>query len=143
MFEIDPLPLSENPAGMLQRLLDWLGRQPTSEALLISSSASPERVKQVQQTLGKDRAAALIEGLFSSVAVASAELGFNTLVVAGGETAGAVVQALGLGTLEVGPEIEPGVPWTFALPERRLALALKSGNFGSPDFFEKALRVWA
>jgi 3-dehydrotetronate 4-kinase len=63
------------------------------------------------------------------------------LVVAGGETAGAVVSALGVTALRIGPEIDPGVPWTEALGTPRLALALKSGNFGGEDFFAKALTM--
>jgi uncharacterized protein YgbK (DUF1537 family) len=62
-------------------------------------------------------------------------------VVAGGETSGAVVQRLGVTTLRIGRQIDPGVPWTFSLAEPRLALALKSGNFGGVDFFEKALEM--
>jgi uncharacterized protein YgbK (DUF1537 family) len=61
------------------------------------------------------------------------------LVVAGGETSGAVVQALGVDALAIGPEIDPGVPWTAATGDVPLALALKSGNFGGVDFFGKAL----
>jgi uncharacterized protein YgbK (DUF1537 family) len=62
-------------------------------------------------------------------------------VVAGGETSGAVMHALGVRLLRIGPEIDPGVPWTVTLGERPLALALKSGNFGRPDFFTRAFEV--
>jgi 3-dehydrotetronate 4-kinase len=66
-------------------------------------------------------------------------------VVAGGETAGAIVQALGVTALRIGRQIDPGVPWTVSLPhglaEPALALALKSGNFGAPDFFLRAFEV--
>jgi uncharacterized protein YgbK (DUF1537 family) len=65
------------------------------------------------------------------------------LVVAGGETSGAVVQALGVKALRIGPQIDPGVPWTMGLGNPPLALALKSGNFGAPDFFTKALEMLA
>ena len=58
----------------------------------------------------------------------------------GGETAGAVVAGLGVTTLDIGPEIAPGVPWTRSIGSPDLALALKSGNFGGPDFF---LRAWS
>ena len=64
--------------------------------------------------------------------------GVRRLVVAGGETSGAVVGALGVEGLHIGPEIDPGVPWTFSIGQPTLALALKSGNFGTPDFFTKA-----
>ncbi|HBB85524.1 MAG TPA: Hrp-dependent type III effector protein, partial [Sulfitobacter sp.] len=69
------------------------------------------------------------------------DAGFHRLVVAGGETSGAVVSALDIKMLEIGPEIAPGVPWTQALGPRPLTLALKSGNFGQPSFFEDALKV--
>lgn len=142
-FEVDPLALAENAQDILNAVLNWLEQQPAHQPVLVSSSASPEEVQRAQQLLGVERAATLTEALLSNVASQAVEqLGFNTLVVAGGETSGAVVQVLGLEALEVGPEIDPGVPWTLALPQRRLALALKSGNFGTPDFFEKALRVW-
>jgi len=65
--------------------------------------------------------------------------GVRKLIVAGGETAGAVVGALAIRSLRIGPQIDPGVPWTESLEEVPIALALKSGNFGSPDFFHKAL----
>ena len=67
--------------------------------------------------------------------------GVRRLVVAGGETSGAVVQALGIEALAIGPQIDPGVPWTASLGDPAIALALKSGNFGAEDFFEKALRM--
>ena len=69
--------------------------------------------------------------------------GFRRLIVAGGETAGAVVSALAIETLQIGAEIDPGVPWTHAPGNPDVALALKSGNFGSDDFFSKALRMQA
>jgi uncharacterized protein YgbK (DUF1537 family) len=67
------------------------------------------------------------------------ECGVRKLVVAGGETAGAVVGALGVRALRIGPQIDPGVPWTASIGDPKLALALKSGNFGAADFFQKAL----
>lgn len=65
--------------------------------------------------------------------------GVRRLVVAGGETSGAVVQALGVNGIRIGPQIDPGVPWTTTLGGPELALALKSGNFGVENFFLKAL----
>jgi uncharacterized protein YgbK (DUF1537 family) len=67
--------------------------------------------------------------------------GVSRLVVAGGETSGAVVEGLGIHSLEIGPEIDPGVPRTRSLSPPVLALALKSGNFGAPDFFVKSLKI--
>ena len=69
--------------------------------------------------------------------------GFDRLVVAGGETSGAVVSALGINALRSGPEIDPGVPWTESLGSVPLALALKSGNFGGEDFFDRAFTMLA
>ena len=73
------------------------------------------------------------------VARAIVERGVRKLVVAGGETSGAVVAALGVQALRIGPQIDPGVPWTVSIGEPVMALALKSGNFGARNFFEKAL----
>ena len=81
-----------------------------------------------------------METLFGSLAVTAAAAGFGRLVVAGGETSGAVVNALGLRALDIGPEIAPGVPALSALGRHgSLALTLKSGNFGGPDFFAQAV----
>jgi len=67
--------------------------------------------------------------------------GVRRLVVAGGETSGAVVSALGVKALDIGPQIAPGVPATLTYGEPRIALALKSGNFGGPDFFREAIEA--
>jgi uncharacterized protein YgbK (DUF1537 family) len=87
--------------------------------------------------LGAERAGALVEQVMAELARAFVNHGVGSLVVAGGETAGICVQALGIQQLRIGPQIDPGVPWCFA---NGLHLALKSGNFGSVDFFEKAFR---
>lgn len=103
---------------------------------LAYSSADPAEVQQVQSRFGRERAAAALEGFFAEVARLVVTGGATRLVTAGGETSGAVVEGLALDRLEIGPEIDPGVP---ALRARKdLVLALKSGNFGTEDFFEKA-----
>jgi uncharacterized protein YgbK (DUF1537 family) len=96
-------------------------------------------VKAVQRELGVERAGALVEQALAEIARGLVAAGVRKLVVAGGETAGAVVGALGIRALRIGPQIDPGVPWTESLDARPIALALKSGNFGSADFFAKAL----
>jgi uncharacterized protein YgbK (DUF1537 family) len=106
---------------------------------LVFSSAAPEQVKQMQGVFGQERLAHSLEQLFATVARRLIDDGLARLVVAGGETSGAVVTALDLDAVTVGPEIDPGVPALAAHRGRPLALALKSGNFGSPDFFTKAL----
>ncbi len=143
-FTVDPLAATEG-AAIAQQALAWalprLGRRP----ILISASAAPDRVAEVQRRLGRERAGALVEGIMAGIARGLVERGVRRLVVAGGETAGAVVKALDVGGLRIGRQIDPGVPWTVSLPanpgEPALALALKSGNFGAPDFFLRAFAV--
>jgi uncharacterized protein YgbK (DUF1537 family) len=108
---------------------------------VVHSTADPAQVTEVQQRLGRDQAAAEIERAFGLIAACLVERGVRRLVVAGGETSGAVVQALGIESLAIGPAIDPGVPWTTARGRTTLALALKSGNFGSDDFFLKSLAM--
>lgn len=117
-------------------LAEYRGRAP-----LVHSSAEPEEVREVQARHGQAVAAEAVERLFGALALHAARTGFGRLVVAGGETSGAVVRALGLHTLAIGPEIAPGVPALSATGPggRPLALALKSGNFGGPDFFAEAV----
>ena len=107
---------------------------------LVYSTAEPSQVAAVQAKLGAERAATLVEDALALVAERIVASGVRRLVVAGGETSGAVVKALGVKALAIGPQIDPGVPWTTSVGSGpRIALALKSGNFGAPDFFEKAL----
>lgn len=105
---------------------------------LVFSSDDPAEVARAQAALGRMRAGELVEHLLADVAVRLRDAGFRRFVVAGGETSGAVVNALGPAALAIGPEIDPGVPWTVSLDGAPLALALKSGNFGADDFFLKA-----
>lgn len=96
-------------------------------------------MRKVQSRLGAQRAGELVEQCLARIAKGLVEQGVRRLVVAGGETSGAVVNALGVSALRIGAQIDPGVPWTYPIGEPRLALALKSGNFGAVDFFDKAL----
>ncbi|MGN6549853.1 MAG: 3-oxo-tetronate kinase [Pararhizobium sp.] len=123
-----------------ERALDFV-RQHSQEAPIIYSTAEPEKVRAVQQEHGRERVAAAIEGFFADVAAGLVATGVSRLVVGGGETSGAVVTALKLRHMLVGPEIDPGVPALAADGARPLRLALKSGNFGAVDFYEKALGV--
>lgn len=124
---------------------DWMlaqGGQP-----LAFTSAEPVEVAAVQARHGRERAANAIEGLFAGIARCLVEGGVNRLITAGGETSGAVVEGLGISAMEIGPEIDPGVPAmrvsAMAAPGGPLTIALKSGNFGGPDFFEKAAGMLA
>jgi uncharacterized protein YgbK (DUF1537 family) len=121
-----------------QMALDWLKAQPANVPALIYSTATPEEVQTVQSRLGRMNAGEIVENTLAEIAKALPALGFTRLIIAGGETSGAVVNALDVDALAIGPEIDPGVPWTRSLAGSDLALALKSGNFGTPDFFLKA-----
>ena len=113
--------------------------------MLIYSTADPAAVKSVQARLGVDAAGAMVERAIAAIARGLVERGVRQLVVAGGETSGACVQALGIVQLQIGAQIDPGVPWCHADTEvagsAGLHVALKSGNFGTDDFFSKAFAV--
>ncbi|MDX1539769.1 MAG: nucleotide-binding domain containing protein, partial [Geminicoccaceae bacterium] len=138
-YAIDPLALARGE-GEVERALvfaeEHLGRP-----FLISSSRPPEEVERVQAELGRERAGTLVEDAMAQIARQLVARGVRRLVVAGGETSGAVVGALGIEALRIGPPIDPGVPWTLGSGETELLLALKSGNFGAPDFFTKAFEA--
>jgi len=133
-MKLDPAALPD-----MATLRAWIAKQTMDRLVLIYSTAEPEQVRAAQ---GKDaKIAERLEDLLADAAKACVDLGRTRLVVAGGETSGAVVAKLGVACLEIGPEICPGVPWTKALDGRGLALALKSGNFGGPDFFRQAFEA--
>ena len=134
---IDPVALADHNQAV-SRIIEWACGNLRQERILIYSSADPRAVADVQRRLGRTDAARLIEDAFSAIAAALAEAGVRTFIVAGGETAGAVVQALGVRVLAFGEEIDPGVPWTYSLDPEGFSLAMKSGNFGRPDLFMKA-----
>jgi uncharacterized protein YgbK (DUF1537 family) len=108
--------------------------------VLIYATSMPDEVKAVQNELGVEKAGHLVEQALASIASRLRDAGMRKFVVAGGETSGAVVQALGVKSLRIGAQIDPGVPATQSIGEEPLALALKSGNFGTKDFFVKALK---
>jgi uncharacterized protein YgbK (DUF1537 family) len=137
-FRIDPLRLAqgEDQAGAA---LAWAAPRLAAGPVLVYATAEPASVREVQSRLGAQRAGELVEACLAKVAKGLVGQGVRRLVVAGGETSGAVAHALGVSMLRIGPQIDPGVPWTQSTGAPRLALALKSGNFGALDFFEKAL----
>jgi uncharacterized protein YgbK (DUF1537 family) len=150
VFAIDPLRLLAGDDVVAQALA-WAGAkfaaQP-QQAVLVYSTAEPAAVKAVQARLGVDEAGAMVERALAAIAAGLvAQHGVRQLVVAGGESSGACVQALGVAQLQIGAQIDPGVPWCHALAQAAQAaplhIALKSGNFGSPDFFTKAFEALA
>jgi uncharacterized protein YgbK (DUF1537 family) len=119
--------------------LTWAKPQLLLGPVLVYSSASPDQVKEVQSQLGAQAAGSAIENLLGLVAKGLIALGVGQLLVAGGETSGACVKALGIDQMQIGQQIDPGVPWCYAeIQNKALHLALKSGNFGAPDFFTNA-----
>jgi uncharacterized protein YgbK (DUF1537 family) len=137
---IDPhvLASGQMPVGDIAR---WAAERVGEAPVLIYSTAGPEQVAAVQALLGREAAGHLVEQAMGEIAQRLRQAGVRTFIVAGGETSGAVMAALSVRSLRIGPEIAPGVPWTVTEGEPRLCLALKSGNFGDDDFFEKAVRM--
>lgn len=135
---IDPLRLA-NGENVVEEVLDWARQKVSAGPILVYASQPAEAVRDVQERLGRAEAGALVEEAMAAIATGLVASGVRRLVVAGGETSGAVVSALGVTGLRIGAQIDPGVPATVSLGDAPIALALKSGNFGGPDFFAKAL----
>jgi 3-dehydrotetronate 4-kinase len=132
--------LAEDSEAAIREVLSWaiemLGKP---KPLLIYTSETVEGLTKNQNELGIERSGSLCEDALAEIASSLVNNGVTQLIVAGGETSGAVVKTLAIDLLKIGPEIDPGVPWTLAIGSgKQLALALKSGNFGSEDFFTKA-----
>jgi 3-dehydrotetronate 4-kinase len=123
----------------VQQTLRWCRSHADQPAALITSGWDDDAVAAAVQVHGEYAAARLTESLFAAIAAALVESGVNQLIVAGGETSGAVTAALKIDTVRIGNEIAPGVPWVHTLTSPPLSLALKSGNFGAADFFNDAL----
>ncbi|MBD8239084.1 3-oxo-tetronate kinase [Pseudomonas fluorescens] len=135
-LRIDPVALAAGEPVVAQALAF---ARDSLQTVLIYATSTPAEVKAVQQQLGVERAGALVEEALGEIAAGLREQGVRRFVVAGGETSGAVVKALGVNLLQIGAQIDPGVPATLSSSAEPLALALKSGNFGGRDFFAKAL----
>ncbi|MFM7699049.1 MAG: 3-oxo-tetronate kinase, partial [Limnohabitans sp.] len=146
-FQLDPLawPSDTPPADIATHVVNWATAHMASYPVLVYSTADAEQVKTVQAQRGSQRAGEHTEQVLAQVAQQLVQHGVAQLVVAGGETSGACVQALEISQLAIGAQIDPGVPWCYA-PSRfaqtgGLHITLKSGNFGSVDFFAKAFEA--
>jgi 3-dehydrotetronate 4-kinase len=142
-FRVTPEELAAQFETTLEKVLSWAKQHRSSpHPLLVYTSGSPDEIASNQQILGGARAGDLCEKFLAAVAAHFVDDEILQLIVAGGETSGAVVTQLGLDLLRIGPEIDPGVPWTLASGAgREIALALKSGNFGSEEFFVNAWQL--
>jgi uncharacterized protein YgbK (DUF1537 family) len=139
---LDPIKLASN-VDVVEQALAWAESHIQDGPVLIYSTAQPDTVKQAQGALGVERAGAMIEAAIARISVGLVERGVKQLIVAGGETSGAVVQALGLEQIVIGEQIDPGVPWCTGftpVSQDIISVALKSGNFGTRDFFTKAFQ---
>ena len=144
-YQLDPLAWPSNTAAeeIAEHVLAWAQALLAHGPVLVYSTADAEQVKSVQQARGTQQAGEHTEQVLAMVALGLVKLGVGQLVVAGGETSGACVQALGVTMMSIGAQIDPGVPWChapYALSSLgSVHLTLKSGNFGSEDFFSKAV----
>lgn len=140
-YRIKPLALAAGEPVVAEALAF---ARDAGQTVLIYATSAPDEVKAVQAELGVERAGALVEQALGQIAAGLRDSGVRRFVVAGGETSGAVVQALNVQLLQIGAQIDPGVPATISTNAAgHLALALKSGNFGGRDFFAKALKQLA
>lgn len=146
VFTVDPLQLSAS-ADVDAQALAWARERLSAGPVLITATAEATALKAVQSKLGAAQAGEMVERALASIGRGLVQAGVRQLVVAGGETSGAVVQALGITQLQIGAQIDPGVPWCAAHAEAAggdvVHITLKSGNFGSADFFTKAFDALA
>ncbi len=136
---LDPVRLAADAENAISAAVAWALPRVAKGPVVIHAGAPPEELAATQARFGRERAGAMIEEALAKIAKALVAAGVHRLVIAGGETAGAVVNGLGIEALEIGQQIEPGIPATVSTGTPRLALALKSGNFGGPGFFLKAV----
>lgn len=145
-FAVDPLQLL-NGNDVADQALTWADSHLQAGPVLIYATAHPDAVRAVQSEFGALRAGEMVENVLASVARGLVERGVGQLVLAGGETSGACVQALGISSMRIGPQIAPGVPWCYGHSPHAaggaLHIALKSGNFGAADFFTQAFTLLA
>ncbi|MDE2515899.1 MAG: four-carbon acid sugar kinase family protein [Rhodospirillales bacterium] len=141
VYDVDAL-ATPDAARLAADAIAWAETRLGATPIVIAASAPPDKVAALQAALGREAAGALIEDTMARIAEALVARGLRRLVVAGGETSGAVVARLGVASLRIGREIDPGVPWTYAEGTGApMLLALKSGNFGGRNFFLKAFAM--
>ncbi|CAB3752340.1 3-oxo-tetronate kinase [Paraburkholderia solisilvae] len=140
-FRVDPLALARGDK-VVDEAMAFAGPLLAKGPVLVYATSSPEEVGAVQKQLGTTASGELVEQALAAIARRMHDAGVRRFVVAGGETSGAVVNALDVKALQIGPQIDPGVPATVSIGATPLALALKSGNFGTVDFFSKTLGLF-
>lgn len=128
-----------DPVVLAESALAWFDAKPDASTPLLFSSQPPEDLRRTQEALGIERASQILETATGLIARGLVERGVRRLVVAGGETSGAVVTALGVTSGEIGSEVAAGVPWIYTHVPEPIALLLKSGNFGDSEMLDRAL----
>ena len=143
-MSIDPLRIAAGE-DVVGETLAWAEPLVTKEVVLVYSTAESAAVKSIQSRIGAEAVGAMVERTIAAIAYGLIERGVRQLIVAGGETSGACVQALGIRQIQIGKQIDTGVPWCYAYSSAAQAdgihIALKSGNFGGDDFFTRAFEV--
>ena len=125
----------------VDKVLAWAKPLLPKGPILIYATTDAETLQKVQTKFGREKAGEWMESALAQVSVGLQSLGVKQWVIAGGETSGACVQALNISQMQIGAQIDPGVPWCYAPSHDAGHLSLKSGNFGTPDFFTKAFQV--
>jgi len=138
-FRIYPKQLL-NGEQSAEDILNFIRRN-KGEAVLVYSSAPADELKKMQEEGGREEVAALLEKTMAQLAEAVVKEGITRVIVAGGETSGAVTKQLGFSSYHIGSSIAPGVPVMIPLENEKIRLVLKSGNFGQTDFFVRALKM--
>ena len=137
-FEIDPLQVDAG-GEIISKAIEFLRNSLPNEVPIFYSTAAPSQVRHTQLLLGVERAASLVEVVLSQIAMEALACGARKFIVTGGETSGAIVTALGVTGIRIGHEVATGVPLSVTSGGDPIALILKSGNFGGPNFFSDAL----
>ena len=141
-YSLDVRQCISHPDQAIGDAIDWVKHQSVELPILIYSTAPANEVAAHQSEFGREIPANSVQSSFAAIAVRLVnECGVRRMVIAGGETSGAIVSCLGVKTLRIGPKIATGVPWMESIGERQLAFALKAGNFGTPDFYQRAVAM--
>ena len=138
---VDPLEIASG-IDVATKALAWAAPLLKAGPVLVYSTAETSAIQTIQSKLGIEVASVMVERTLAAIVKGLVALGVRQLIIAGGETSGACVQALGVTQMQIGPQISPGVPWTYC-ESQRLHLALKSGNFGGHNFFSDAFKMLA
>ena len=138
---LDPLEIASG-IDVATKALAWAAPLLKAGPVLVYSTAETSAIQTIQSKLGIEVASVMVERTLAAIVKGLVALGVRQLIIAGGETSGACVQALGVTQMQIGPQISPGVPWTYC-ESQRLHLALKSGNFGGHNFFSDAFKMLA